>query len=622
MLLPRLFYFYCLLIFSFTSQANTTSLEALSTHPTWHKLIKYEPVVLTKTEYKSAISSKDFFLSENGASSPYSELIANIESFRRPATEQDINSSVYCRFPARYIWLKKTLGNNAQFMSSPKCKDFADWSFNGSTDSISIVFATGYLGNPASFYGHTLLKMNSSKQRKTVSIEDVSVNYGAIIPDNEHPLVYIVKGMTGGYDAGFSHIEYYFHTHNYGESELRDLWEYELELSRQEVNFVIAHAWEVLGKKYTYYFFRKNCSYRMAELVEIIPGVKIIPDNPLFVMPQEVMKNIAIHEKHSRKLLRDEKYVPSRQRRLYDSYKQLSDVEKDWISKLINNQKLYSSDTYQDLSISQKSKINETLINFYLFRKESDKDSAATLDAKYKEVLKARFKLPPGKYLKGPDFISPLHSGRPPSYLSAGFNTNLDDFFLLHYRPVYYDELDASKAHVQYSKLSMVDLELLINDSDIEIQKLDFVAVNSFNSTATGLPEDERNSWSVNFGLRRQNLQCTDCTRLYVEGDMGKGFALQSSTNLILSAGAGLQDQSDDLGNLYAFGKAKLISHVTDDVSVMTSVQNRYFFDGLTNSDIKFNFTARLRLNINSDLRFVFNRHNENALSLSYGYYF
>ena len=206
------------------------------------------------------------------------ELDETIRAFASPP-KNNPNEHAQCRFRARYLWLDSKLDFDSYQIQDQQCPDFEQWSLNGTTTSISVIFATGYLGNPASYYGHTLLKLNSSEKNDRTSLEDVSVNYGAIVPPGEGPLPYILKGVFGGYSGGFSDIQYYFHNHNYGENELRDMWEYELNLSQQEVDLLVAHTWEVLGKEYTYYFLRQNCAYQMAKVLEIIEGVSVTPEN-------------------------------------------------------------------------------------------------------------------------------------------------------------------------------------------------------------------------------------------------------------------------------------------------------------------------------------------------------
>lgn len=281
--LKRLMVVACFFLATKTSVASVIDqnrLLTLSQSPTWKKLMHYEESD-TDTGLLSAIHSDEFFLSSEGIKDSFAELKATIDELQK-VTNSDVNSHAQCKFPARFIFLSKELPEWAEGIEKLSCPEYEQWHFDYTTDSISIVFANGYLGNPASFYGHTLLKLNSSKNRSTVPLIDVSVNYGAVVPDGENPVSYIIKGMMGGYKGGFSHIEYYYHTHNYGETELRDLWEYELDLSKDEVRFILAHTWEVLGKEYTYYFFRKNCSYRMAELIEILPDLEIIPQNPMY----------------------------------------------------------------------------------------------------------------------------------------------------------------------------------------------------------------------------------------------------------------------------------------------------------------------------------------------------
>ena len=194
--------------------------KRLHEHSTWQKLLAYEQQWSGKN-VRSAIHSDSFFNAPTGYKDPEAELLATLKAIAR-LEESNPNLHAQCRFPARYLWLKDQLDFSEKDIPSVNCPEFNEWSMKGKVDSLSIVFATGFLGNPASYYGHTLLKLNN-KSSNNNRLLDVSVNYGAIVPDGEDPITYIVKGLLGGYDAGFSHTEYYFHNHSYGEIELRDL---------------------------------------------------------------------------------------------------------------------------------------------------------------------------------------------------------------------------------------------------------------------------------------------------------------------------------------------------------------------------------------------------------------
>ena len=302
----RVFLFYLCLIQ--TSLAASLS-DDLAQERVWRKLVYYEADTESPTGWKSASVSDVFFLAEDGRTNAQAELAATIVAMSELPGE-NINEHGQCRFPARYLWLKQQ--GALQGISDLSCPDFSEWIYGDDTESISIVFVTGYLGNPASYYGHTLLKFNSSTSRGTSDLLDTTVNYGAIVPPGVGPISYMYNGAVGGFNAGFSHIEYYFHDHNYGERELRDLWEYELNLSPDEVRFVLAHAWELLGKKYIYYFFRKNCAYRMTEVLEIIDGVELIPPRRPWTVPQSVITSTAHTDRDRGPLIRSTKYYPSR----------------------------------------------------------------------------------------------------------------------------------------------------------------------------------------------------------------------------------------------------------------------------------------------------------------------
>ena len=63
--------------------------------------------------------------------------------------------------------------------TAERCDDYLEWSQDNSIESISLMYVTGYLQNPASFFGHTLLKFNSSDQSRETDLLDSALNYGA-----------------------------------------------------------------------------------------------------------------------------------------------------------------------------------------------------------------------------------------------------------------------------------------------------------------------------------------------------------------------------------------------------------------------------------------------------------
>lgn len=603
--------------------AESDELSRLATHPTWLKLLKYEPSTDSPTGWRSAIHADAFFLSPSGVTDPLAELQASVSQFVDPSVDSANEQHPTCRFPARYMWLASELTTSSNFVPMATCSEYNKWILQGETESVSFVLATGYLENPASFYGHTILKLNSSRSRNTKDIEDVSVNYGAIVPDGDDPVTYIFKGIFGGYEAGFSDSDYYFHTHNYGETELRDMWEYELNLTKDEVDLFLAHAWEVIGKEYTYYFFRKNCGYRMAEMLELIPGVEIIPNNPFFIMPQVLIQRLNSAQRNEEPLVKRVALKQSRQSKLYEGFGNLSQTHQELLRDIAENPNVLNQPVFLGLDPDSKGKILEVLISYYLFLQKKTPENKE-IDEIYRKVLTLRFGLPVGPNLKTVNEKEAPHEGRNPSRISVGgaYNSRLANAGIIHLRPAYYDELDAGAAHVSNSSLSMGEVKLSIFNDNIDIRQLDFVSLSSFNANATNLPGDEMETWSLAAGIRAQRRDCENCESLYFEAAKGRGFDLSSNSKLVIEAGAGVQDERQQLGNLYGSISMKLMSQITTNIALKTQIQSRYFYDGETANDLKFSLDLRYLLSINNDIRLSYESHFGSSLYIDWGVYF
>ncbi len=132
----------------------------------WSKLLHFK-------NGRSTITSTDFFLSEHGHSDPESELIATLSAFTAPST------TAHCRYPARYIWVKENFGVDLA-LSLQDCEDYQQWIQHSKAESVSLVYVTGYLGNPASFFGHLMMKFNRQGDNKTdIELLDTGINFGA-----------------------------------------------------------------------------------------------------------------------------------------------------------------------------------------------------------------------------------------------------------------------------------------------------------------------------------------------------------------------------------------------------------------------------------------------------------
>jgi len=596
----------------------------LSEHPVWHKLVHYEETSFELHKYGSAIQDGDFFNARDGSTNPESELEATIRGLMKPLENIDADNHTQCKFPARFSWLKKTLNISPAAIPLVECSAFHEWTLHDSIKSVSIVYASGFLGNPASYYGHILLKLNSEDSNGNARLFDPSVNFGAIVPPDEDALTYMIKGIFGGYDGGFSQVDYYFHNHNYGELELRNLWEYEINLTQSEVDFVVAHAWEVLRKPYTYYFFRQNCAYRLAEILEVVDGVSIVPSNPLFTLPRALLQNMVGSKIRGKPLVRDVKFRPSREARFYDKFDALNELEKKEINSILDGSNQLGSTQYNGLSTQSKSKVVDALIDYYQFGKVAELLSEEDADESYHAMIKERFRLPLSDSKKSRSVISPPHSGRKSSQIRFGlsFNESLGDGSSLFLRPAYYDVLDATSGQVKNSALSMGELKLFLKPESVHISYLDILKIESINSVYSKPSVDTGSAWNIKLGISQKNLSCLNCLVARFEGDYGYTKNINRNVLMGIYGGGGVQDNQEGSGN--AFIRASIFSHVqiNDGLNMKLHFELPKQIDGSDGMSSNYILETRQSLGVNTDLRFVYEKNKATQYSVYMGYYF
>ena len=244
---------------------------------------------------------------------------------------------------------------------------------------------------------------------------------------------------------GFSDKQFYRHHHNYTDIELRDLWEYKLNLSQFDVNLITNHIWELLGVKFDYYFIDENCAFHIAKLLELVLDEQLIADDSLWVMPSSVIKKLTKHDYHQ-SLVNDIKYIPSNESILHNYFEQLTQNQKYVSQVLIANQFDFSDHQYQQLIIKDKQIVIEVLLQYFGVLHAKDKDNQSLLQSK-KKLLKQRFTLPLGKSLTHQNNKEniPPHLGMPPSKVSIGMSSSDRDYYnTIGFRMNYFDYLSFS----------------------------------------------------------------------------------------------------------------------------------------------------------------------------------
>lgn len=90
-------------------------------------------------------------------------------------------------------------------------------------EAATLVFASAYLNNPASLFGHTLLRLDRRGQTEPTRLLAYAINYAAA-DSNSRGLMYVMDGIAGGFKGKFEIQPYYKLVRTYSDLESRDLW--------------------------------------------------------------------------------------------------------------------------------------------------------------------------------------------------------------------------------------------------------------------------------------------------------------------------------------------------------------------------------------------------------------
>lgn len=251
----------------------------------WHVLLHYRPAFLGG--YASLVDDPAFFNSPSGKNDPGEELRATIRAFFATGAEGDAHPR--CRFIARYSWLSEELSIDPLKLPAAVCKGYDELMENINPRSAVLVFPVSHINSPASMFGHTLLRIDSDKESTLFSF---AVNYSAVTAETSGVL-FALKGLTGAYKGYFGVLPYYEKIKEYSYLENRDMWEYRLDFTREEVERMLLHLWELKDIYSDYYFFDENCSYNLLLALEAArPEADLLGLLPPWVIPMDTVRAV------------------------------------------------------------------------------------------------------------------------------------------------------------------------------------------------------------------------------------------------------------------------------------------------------------------------------------------
>lgn len=506
------------------SAAPPDDVAYLASEQTWLKLLHYRSSDGFGMN-RSRIINQDFFIDPTGWTDPAAELSASLAAFDQLPT-QNPNDHARCRYPARFAWLIEELGENYFTDINVECTALREWLPPGVSPRLSAVFVSGYFGNPASFFGHVLIVESSRAEDRAQLLND-ALNFGALVPKNENPVVYIIKGLFGGYTSSFSNREFFNYNHSYGEEELRDLWVYPLHIDGAKARFLRLHMWELSRARFRYFFTKDNCGFEVSEYLSVVLDDLHSPMRPWYA-PLDLFHALDGIQRSSGIFIKPI-WLPSRISRFRRQYKALDRTQRRAfqavLSQGVQSNPLNASGA--DLNLSgldedERAQVLDAVLTYSELK--DDPEDAPQRETLRREALSRRTSLPAAGEAPVSRSPSPPHVQQRTStvQLGAGLSNRESYGGVLRIRPAYQDLLTAGVEPSSRAILSAFELQLDVAPRQLTFRRLDIIHVESLGLGATGVKGDRSFAWQLRAGIVGEPESCGSCTGPLLEAGIGK----------------------------------------------------------------------------------------------------
>jgi Domain of unknown function (DUF4105) len=582
----------------------------------WHVLLHYQPNLL-RSGVTSMQDDPGFFMAPNGKTDPQAELAATLAGFFSDELVGRSKQPAQCAFVARYHWLKERLHFDERRLPPQPCERFTRWFNEFNAQSISVIFPTGFMNNPASMFGHTFLRIDGKGQTPQTRILDYTINYAAEVPPNAGP-EYAIKGIFGGYRGHFSTIPYYLKVQEYRDIENRDIWEYRLDLTQEQVRRLLMHTWEMGNAYFDYFFFDENCSFHILGLVEAAePSIHLLDRFPIAAIPVDTVRLLA-----ESGLVADVVARPSRSTLVRRKREAMNAEERRWLNRLVAEPDALKSEDFGTLTPERQAFVLETASDYLLMRGSGSADEGAPFRERNKSILAARSRLkvlptnvPIDPYVKRPD----LGHGTSRVGVGAGWRNNRA-FEEINVRAAYHDLLDPEYGYTPDAQIELMSLAVrhYHNESQARVERfipLDMISLAPMDSLF------QAPSWKLGLGMNTIHFGgCQLCTNGYFNG--GLGGAVESHVlgrQVWYAMGEVEADASQAYEGSYRAGgggTVGLLADITDRWKLFASGTYLKFGLGDKSEDIRWFIGQRYTITTNLAFRVEYNHriHDNDVL--------
>ncbi len=432
-------------------------LSKLSQNPQWHRLLHFK-------NGESEIDDKRFFFAKDGKINPKAELKASIKKLILDKSNDE--NSTLCRYPSRSTWILKKLPKLKKEIFIPSCKKLHSELKELGAKEITLILVSSHINSPASAFGHTFLRIDNNPDTPLLSY---AVNYAAQTRE-ENGFIYAYKGLFGGYRGRYSIEPYYKKLKEYSDLEQRDIWEYKLNLTQEEIDRLVLHIFEIRHFYADYFFLSENCSYNILWLIDIAKKDSNLIDNFNFKsIPIDTVRAVI-----SKNLIKKSTYRPSQRKKILALSRA---IRKNRTALEFAKSKDYNLSKIEGLNREEKIASLELATALLKIGRSDNKIDKKEYLKNFLKLLKARSRL--GK-IKKENIKEPPSPER--GHLSAknSISYSSDNSIKIEAKVSYHDIYDNDYGYITGGYISFFDTSIAYKDKKLKLNNIDFLKIKSY----------------------------------------------------------------------------------------------------------------------------------------------
>ena len=496
---------------------NKGTQAKLASEREWHLLLHYRENIFGG--YTSEQDDPGFFMSPDGKTDPQAELDATLRQFFSEELVGRSRQPAQCAFIARYHWLRERLQFDDSRLPKLACERFDRWFNEFEAQSITLIFPSAFLNNPASMFGHTFLRIDQKGQTEQTRILAQTINFAAYVPPDAG-IAYPIRGIFGGYSGYFSTYPYYMKVQEYRDFENRDIWEYRLNFSVYQITRLLMHAWELGNASFDYFFFKENCSYHLLALLDYAdPTLHLTDEFVVWTVPADTVRLIASKPG----LVTGIAYRPSRSNVIRRKRESLPAAERELAHRIAQDLGELTSPAFVRLDLTKQAFLLDLASDYLRYRVETTDFPPPEWKERNRAVLTARSHLRiPSEEFKVVPFAKQPELGHKTSRASVGAGwRNNDTFEEATVRAGYHDLLDPEVGYTPDAQIELASLTLRhYNRADqTRIERATLANVLSLTPIDSVFRAP---SWKINVGMDTIRFgSCQLCSNGFMNGGIG-----------------------------------------------------------------------------------------------------